>query len=388
MKHADGCDATTLRVSATEMRTKAGSRPLSHAFRFRALSLEGSHLWAFFMRKIEEWNRFFLSRGVSQEIIESHLARINKLVESGSPIIFENEHLSLLLGIKYDVLLKMVNGSSSFYRQFTIKKRLGGVRVIEAPYPSLLHCQDWIYKNILLKVPVHDCAHGFVPGRSIFTNAKVHLSCSTLLKMDLKDFFPSIGIGWVINFFSGLGYSEMVAYSLAALCCNYGRLVQGSATSPYLTNILLYKLDERLGRIASKYGLRYTRYADDLTFSGRYISKNVPPLISAIVGEFGLTINDSKTRLLIEKNKKLVTGLSVAGDSLRITRELRRTIKKEVFYIKKFGFQSHISQSKIRDPFYLESISGKVSFWLQAEPTNTEALECRNILKSQACRDV
>ncbi len=321
---------------------KSGLRPLPHAFRLKsALGLEGSHLWAFFMHSVQEWKRFFLSRGISNELIESYLAQISLLANTRSPVIFELEHLSLLVGVKYEVLLNMIRGSASYYRTFSIKKRAGGERIIEAPYPSLLQCQNWIYHQILLKNPVHDCAHGYVPGRSIFTNATVHLGCNTLLKMDFKDFFPSVGIGWVVNFFSTLGYTKDVAGSLAALCCNKGRLVQGASTSPYLTNILLYGLDDRLFKLSARSGLRYTRYADDLTFSGGYISTNFVSVVSSVVSEFGLVVNESKTRLLIEKNKKLVTGLSVAGSSLKITREMRRSITKDVFYIGKYGC-SHI----------------------------------------------
>jgi retron-type reverse transcriptase len=338
------------------------------------------------MHSVEEWKHFFLSRGIASELIESYLEQVSLLSKTKSPIIFELEHLSLLVGVKYEVLLNMIRGSSSYYRTFSIKKRAGGQRVIEAPYPSLLQCQTWIYHQVLLKSPVHDCAHGYVPGKSIFTNATVHLGCKTLLKMDLKDFFPSVGIGWVVKFFSTLGYSKDVAYSLAALCCNRGRLVQGASTSPYLTNILLYSLDERLFQVSARSGLRYTRYADDLTFSGGYISTKFVSLVSSIVSEYGLVVNDSKTRLLIEKNKKLVTGLSVSGSSLRITREMRRSITKDIFYIKKYGFFSHVSQMKIKDPFYLESIAGKVAFWIQAEPLNASALECKEILKGNFVR--
>lgn len=338
------------------------------------------------MRSVEEWKHFFLSRGIANELIERYLKQISLLSNTKSPIIFELEHLSLLVGVKYEVLLNMIRGSSSYYRTFSIKKRAGGERVIEAPYPSLLQCQTWIYHQILLKSPVHDCAHGYVPGRSIFTNATVHLGCKTLLKMDFKNFFPSVGIGWVIKFFSELGYDKNVAYALAALCCNRGRVVQGASTSPYLTNILLYNLDDRLFKLSSRSGLRYTRYADDLTFSGGYISTKFVDLVSSMVSEFGLVINDSKTRLLIEKNKKLVTGLSVSGSSLRITREMRRSITKDVFYIEKYGLFSHVSQMKIKDPFYLESIAGKVAFWIQAEPLNSFALRCRDILAGNFAR--
>lgn len=333
------------------------------------------------MKNIEEWNIFFQSRGISQNFIEDHLKQVALLNSTNSPVIFELEHLSLLMGIKLEVLKRMVYGGASFYRRFSIKKRAGGVRNIDAPYPSLLHCQHWIYKEILLKHPVHDAAHGYVPGKSIFSNAKVHLNCKTLLKMDLKDFFPSIGIGWVINFFSSLGYSKGVSFFLASLCCNNGQLVQGAATSPYLTNILLCGLDERLSLLSLKHNITYTRYADDLTFSGGYISTNFVKVVESLVSEFGLVVNNAKTRLLINKNKKIVTGLSVSGVELRITRELRRLIKKEVFYIRKYGFLSHVSQMKIKDPFYLDSIFGKVNFWLQAEPLDSDAILCRDILQ-------
>ncbi|MHC8324177.1 reverse transcriptase family protein [Pseudomonas sp. GB2N2] len=333
------------------------------------------------MKKTNEWKQFFLSRGISPELTQRYLDQVKTLTTSGSPVIFELEHLSLLMGIEYQTVLSMIHGSSSFYRTFTIKKRSGGDRTINAPYPSLLQCQDWIYKNILLNCAVHDNAHGYVPGRSIFTNATPHLNCKTLLKMDLKDFFPSIGIGWVINLFSDLGYSQSVSHSLAALCCNKGCLVQGASTSPYLTNILLRGLDERLSKLALKNNLKYTRYADDMTFSGGYISSNLPPLIAVIVTEYGLVVNNSKTRLMINKNKKIVTGLSVSGATLKITRDLRRTIKQDVFYIERYGFLSHVSQQKIKDPFYLDSIFGKVNFWLQAEPKSAEAQRCRDILR-------
>ena len=333
------------------------------------------------MKKIEEWESFFLSRGISEHYIEHYLKQVRLLTASDSPVVFELEHLSLMMGIKLEVLMKMVHASSSFYRRFSIKKRAGGLRDIDAPYPSLLHCQDWIYREILLKTPVHESAHGYVPGRSIFSNAKAHLDCKTLLKMDLKDFFPSIGIGWVVNFFSGLGYSNEVSFSLASLCCKKGKLVQGASTSPYLTNILLRNFDQRLSLLSLKYGIVYTRYADDLTFSGNYISSGFVGVVSSLVSEFGLIVNESKTRLLIDKNKKIVTGLSVSGAELRITRELRRLIKKEVFYIKRYGFISHVSQMKIKDPFYLDSIFGKVNFWLQAEPENSDAISCKRILQ-------
>lgn len=334
------------------------------------------------MKKIDEWKRFFEKRGVIPELIENYLDQIARLNKSGAPIIFEVEHLSLLIGIKYDTLLKMIHGGSSFYRKFTIKKKSGGDRVIEAPYPSLMQCQNWIYENILLKCEVHPSAHGYVRGKSIFTNASPHLNRSSLLKMDFENFFPSIKIGWVVSFFSRLGYSKKVSFALASLCCNDGHLVQGAPTSPYLTNILLRRLDKKLSELAAKSDIAYTRYADDITFSAQLIPSYFPGLVASICARYALKINSNKTQLLVNKNKRVVTGLSVSGESLRITRELRRKIKQDLFYIEKYGLLSHISSQKIKDPFYLDSILGKVNFWLQAEPANEEALSYKEILLS------
>lgn len=330
----------------------------------------------------DEWVKRLYQRGVSKDLIERYIPYVRKLVESESPVIFELEHLSRLIGVEYDALRSMISGANNFYRTFSIKKRSGGVRRIDAPYPSLLLCQDWIYRNILINKPIHESAHGYVPKRSIFSNASVHLGARCLLKMDLKDFFPSIKINWVINYFSGLGYAENVAFYLAALCCCDGRLVQGASTSPYLTNILLVGLDRRLSALSVKYGINYTRYADDLTFSGEYIPHGIINLISSIVADYGLCVNEAKTRLQINKSQKIVTGLSVAGNKLSVPRQYKRKLKQELFFIKKYGYSSHVAKVRQRNPFYVESLLGKLYFWLQAEPDSQEARNGIDLISS------
>ncbi|WP_226499148.1 retron St85 family RNA-directed DNA polymerase [Pseudomonas sp. MWU16-30322] len=324
---------------------------------------------------IKQWLAHFRKRGVSGPLIDVYAVYIRTLIGNSVPVIFEFEHLSRLIGIDQARFRAMVNSSSSFYRTFHIKKRLGGLREISSPFPSLLICQDWIYKNILLNIPVHSCVHGYVPGRSIFTNAAPHLNSKCILKMDIKDFFPSIKIDWVANFFNQLGYADNVSFYLAALCCKDGCLVQGASTSPYLTNILMRGLDHRLYKLAQSYSMKYTRYADDLTFSGEYIPHTVIEVVDSIVSDFGLEVNTDKTRLQIDRNQKIVTGLSVAGKSISMPRSFKRELKKELHFIQKYGYQSHLSKKKIRKPFYIDSLIGKVNFWLQAEPADTYAIK-------------
>ncbi len=346
-------------------------------------SLEGSFYKSFPMKRSQEiknWQVFFADRGVSESLIEQYMPYVEKLLVADLPIIFELEHLSKLIGIEISELHKMIGNSSKFYREFSIAKKRGGRRTVYAPYPSLLMCQTWIYENILKSRTVHFCCHAYRHKRSIITNATPHLNKRAILKMDMENFFPSIPINWVIRFFSDLGYSNNVAYYLAAICCVEGSLPQGASTSPALSNILLKHLDNRLYQLSIKYNLSYTRYADDLTFSGEYIPNRLINVISNIVSDCSLSVNERKTSLIIGDKQKIVTGISVQGENLSLPRASRRQIKKEIHYIKQYGLVSHISKLKIKNPYYLHSLEGKLRFWLQIEPENESVLENLNFI--------
>ncbi|MGG5873917.1 retron St85 family RNA-directed DNA polymerase [Pseudomonas peli] len=332
--------------------------------------------------KVEDsWKFYFEDRGLPLETTEKYVSYIKALTSKNLPIIFELEHLSQLVGIKSDEVLKMVNAPEKFYRNFSIPKRKGGKREIHSPYPSLMLCQQWIYQNILLSQGIHSCAHGFAPGKSIVSNAKPHLNKKALLKMDLVNFFPSIPIAWVLNFFSALGYAHNVSYYLASLCCLNGFLAQGASTSPYLSNILLFSLDNRLNKLARAYDLDYTRYADDLIFSGSYIPHNFISIVEKIIEKYGLSPNREKTRLHTNPGQRIVTGVSVSGENLALPRSSKREIKKEFHYIRKHGYLSHIAKRKIKDPFYLDVVQGKIAFWLQIEPNDNFARNAFNYIK-------
>src|SRR5262249_29867281 len=151
---------------------------------------------------------------------------------------------------------------------------------------TLASAQKWILRNIVEKLPVDEPAHGFVPGRSILTNAQPHAGKAFVVNLDLRDFFPSIAFPRVRSVFQRAGYSPAVATILALLCTECPRKVvtydgatyhvatsprglpQGACTSPSLSNLVARRLDRRLSGLARRMGLTYTRYADDLTFSG------------------------------------------------------------------------------------------------------------------------
>lgn len=245
--------------------------------------------------------------------------------------------------------------TSIHYRRFTIPKRDGSERAIWAPLPTLKAAQRWILRNVAEKLLVHGAAHGFLPGRSTLSNASVHVGSRVVVKIDLKDFFPTITLPRVRGIFRKAGYREQVATLLALLCTESPReivehegqtyyvslgprcLPQGAPTSPALTNTLCLRMDRRLGGLAQRLGWRYTRYADDLTFSLPQAHLGKPGLgtllgsVRRIVEGEGFTIHPDKTRVARSGGRQKITGLVVNGDGPpRVSRVLRRQLRAAV----------------------------------------------------------
>jgi RNA-directed DNA polymerase len=249
--------------------------------------------------------------------------------------------------------------TSIHYYRFTIPKRDGSERPIWAPLPKLKAAQQWIRVNIVERLLVHGAVHGFLPGRSTLTNAVVHTDPRIVLKMDIKDFFPTVTLPRVKGVFRKAGYREQIATLLALLCTEAPReivehqgksyyvalgprcLPQGAPTSPALTNTLCLRLDQRLTGLAKKYGWRYTRYADDLTFSLPR-SHEGPPKLGALMGvvrriveEEGFAVHPEKTRLARSGARQKVTGLVVNGAGQpRVPRKLKRQMRAALHNLK------------------------------------------------------
>ncbi len=238
------------------------------------------------------------------------------------------------------------------YRRFTIPKRGGGERAIWAPLPTLKAAQRWVLRNVVEKLPVHGSAHGFLPGRSILTNAAAHTGARVVLKVDVKDFFPTVTLRRVKGIFRKAGYREQVATLLALLCTEAPRevveqdgqtyyvslgprcLPQGAPTSPALTNTLCLRLDRRVSGLARRLGWRYTRYADDLTFSLPLGHRDKPRLgallggVRRIIEAEGFRLHPDKTRVHRSGGRQQVTGLVVNGSAPpRVPRALRRRLR-------------------------------------------------------------
>ncbi len=233
------------------------------------------------------------------------------------------------------------------YRYRSLPRRAGPPRVIEAPKARLKEIQRWVLREILDHVPVHRDAHGFTQGRSVISHARAHVGRPVLLALDLRDFFASISAGRVYGTFRTIGYAPSVAHVLTGLCTNVvpqtvwevvssaahedarrtgsrfwlGRqlatphLPQGAPTSPALANLAAFGLDRRLSGLAQSMGLHYSRYADDLTFSGsRRLHRGrrgIEGLVAEIARAEGFAVNVDKTALRTRGSRQTVCGIVV-----------------------------------------------------------------------------
>lgn len=224
---------------------------------------------------------------------------------------------------------------AAHYHFHWIKKRSGGVRLIEAPKSQLKAVQSKILCEILDKVPPHAAAHGFAAGRSIVTNAQPHVGRAVILKFDLENFYPSVTMARVTGIFRGMGYSREAAIWLARLCTSClpmntpfvkshpmailpyipRHLPQGAPTSPALANLSAWALDVRLSGLARSFGANYTRYADDLTFSGpeEFISslRDFIPLATRVIRHERFRVHKKKRKVIRDNARQIVTGVVV-----------------------------------------------------------------------------
>ena len=202
--------------------------------------------------------------------------------------------------------------TSALYREVHLPRKNGTFRTIHSPREPLRSMQRWIARHVLRAYQPHPAAHGFVVGRSIVSNATPHVGRAYLVSLDIADFFPSITWGRVRKAFEKLGYPYSVALLLANLCTRRGVLPQGAATSPGLSNIVCECLDRRLAGLARSRGMRYSRYADDMTFSSDDERvRSMLPFIRQLINEEGFQLRDQKTRILRKGARRTVTGIVV-----------------------------------------------------------------------------
>lgn len=313
-------------------------------------------------------------QGKSEEFTKSYIKYCRILLKQGLPIISSPAHFSMLVGLDHEYVCRMAYSPKHFYRHFTILKANGKERPIDEPLPDLKHVQYWILSNILEKIPVSPHAKAFVKKRGVKENARFHRAQSVVVTMDIKDFFPSVNINSIATIFNNLGYSSDVSSFLAYLCCYEYSLPQGAPTSPYLSNIRLKNFDERIAEYTIEKKIRYTRYADDLTFSGSFNPHHLIKRVSDWLYEEGFSLNPQKTRVAYQNARQEVTGI-VVNSHMQVAKFDRKKIRQEVYYIKKYGLDSHLTKLGETRQHYLNHLLGKINYAHYINPKDAEISE-------------
>ncbi len=287
-----------------------------------------------------------------------------KLKSKKLPYIYDIEHFCKLSNSSSDQVRFFLSNKEKAYTTFKVPKKSGGFREINAPSKKMKNIQRWILDNILYKLNYGDYAHGFVPGKTIYTNAEVHVNKDLVLGIDIKDFFPSIKFGAVYNIFKSAGYSVRVARQLADLCTYHWKLPQGAPTSPMLANLVALNLDQKISQYCIRRNFGYSRYADDITISGSYKLPMHKEKIIKIINENGFEVNNKKVRMLSKGSRQKVTGL-VVNDKVSIGRTKKKTLRAIVHNILMNG---PVVENRNEDPFFRERIFGHLGYAKAIDP--------------------
>ena len=275
------------------------------------------------------------------------------------------------------------------YVTFSIPKRSGGKRLIMAPKRRLKAIQRKLLALLIEKLPLHESAHAFRRGRNVRTGAEPHVGKGLVLRLDLKDFFPSVTFARVRGLLIAYGYSFPVATTLAVLMTEAERqpvavdgkvyhvpvglrhCVQGAPTSPGLCNIITLRLDRRLSGLAKKHGFAFTRYADDLTFSGdadRTTAQKLRTAATRIITAEGFTVNVEKTRAATQSSRQTVTGV-VVNKALGLSRQERRRLRAMAHHLRREQTASNAAPEKLAE------LRGHLAYLSMLNPAQAKKLK-------------
>jgi RNA-directed DNA polymerase len=262
-----------------------------------------------------------------------------------------------ILQLPLEQLKELAEHAEENYVRFPLDKGNGKKRWIEAPKKDLKHLQTQILHKVLYKKPPHPVAHGFVPNRSIVTNAKPHVGQNWVVNFDIKDFFPSTKTPLVRDVLVKYDqFSEDDIEIILNICTRNGALPQGAPTSPHLANLALWDFDMSLWKFCLDQGLQYTRYADDLTFSGHKVPEDLRSIVIAELHKLGYRLAKGKSSYRGQHRRQIVTGL-VVNEKINLPREKRKRLRAILHDIKQNGIQSALQRSSME----LDQLIGHIS---------------------------
>ncbi|PVV55984.1 reverse transcriptase family protein [Chryseobacterium sp. HMWF035] len=337
------------------------------------------------MEKTNSYKKKFtelaISSGYSEEYIEKCLKYSEPLLNKNLPVIYSINHLSALVGYSQSYLTRSMISTSFFYRHFKIKKRNGNLRSISEPLPSLKEIQNFILKEILYTQKVSKYCKSYIPKKNIIEYLKYHVNEKEILTLDLQDFFPSIKFELIKNFFLQLGYSDEVSYYLSTLTTYCDKqekfddsqryLPQGASTSPYLSNLILKDFDNNIGKFC-KNRIKYTRYADDLAFSGDNIpSEDIIDFVNKELEKLSLKLNPKKINFMKQNTPQIISGV-VVNNKMQLPKQQRNEIRQKMYFINRFGIESHLERIQEKRENYIPHLLGRIQYALNLNPDDLE----------------
>ena len=292
-----------------------------------------------------------------------------------------------VFGTVIDWYSKNRDNLPEMYRTVKIPKRNGKLRTLEIPNPILDSFQHNLLKGLSYCATCSPYASAYEKGRSIRRVAYRHANKKLLLKLDIKDFFGHITVDLIKNKVFNYEKGDI----LAELCCCNGHLPQGACTSPIISNLVMKDFDDELGAFCSKRNITFSRYSDDMIFSGDFNPGMVIKKVREMLREMGMQINDEKTIIAGRGSRQMVLGV-VVNEKKQLSSEYRQKIRQEVYYCSKYGVEDHIIKSDakkymIRDKKnqilrvdttrYLRSLMGKINYALYINPDDLKMVEYR-----------
>ena len=348
------------------------------------------------MKNIEAYKKAFtekaLKNGYSEENVVKCLVYSENLSKRNLPIIYNSYHLAGLVGYKHSYLTRSIMSTYFFYRHFKIKKKNGKSRTISEPLPSLKEIQYFILEEILYKVEVSKYCKSYIPKKKFKEYLRYHVNEKQVLTLDIKDFFPTIKYKLIYNLFLELGYAKDVSTYLSNICTYIKKgtttttsspkrfLPQGAPTSPYLSNLILKEFDDEIAEYCIKAKIKYTRYADDMAFSGKTINKeDIESLVQEKLTKLGLNLKTEKTRLMLQNEPQILSGV-ILNKKMQLPKKERNEIRQIIYFIRKFTLENHLERIKEKRDNYLLHLIGRVSYALSLNPNDKEFIEYKNYL--------
>lgn len=276
------------------------------------------------------------------------------------------------LGISAKTLYAVSNSVDRHYRTTKVPKSDGTYRELTIPSKVLKNIQKRISDVLLSQMPISPYATAYRPGGSAKLNAMPHVNRSVILKLDIEHFFNSILYSSVKNYaFPEEKYSEPIRVLLTMLCYYRNSLPQGAPTSPAISNIIMLEFDNKVGSWCSQRGINYTRYCDDMTFSGDFDSREVKNFVATELSKYNFFLNERKTVVAHNGQKKQVTGI-IVNEKPNISSAYKRKIRQEIYHCKKFGVSDHLKHTKnsTDESTYIEQLLGRVNYVLSVSPDN------------------